>query len=109
MAESFAGQSFKVLISGFGRSRAALISVRPIPGGDRSYVDASGRQLPELQTMLLFDDFAAYQAFEALLDTSGTLVLQTEGSMTALLKEVALTAHHTGGKVTCAANWLVLA
>ena len=72
------------------RQYSVAHSVRHIPGGDRNYIDLSGRTHTTVQIPMFFEDNAEFQAFDALTGVQGSLSVHS-GTFSALL--VSLTSN----------------
>lgn len=81
---TFGGLTFVLIATKPGFSQQGTVSVRHIPGGNTSYVDVAGRELPSMSGRVHLTTLADFTTLRGLVGTSGTLVY-SEGSFAAVL------------------------
>lgn len=79
--------TFSLLLDGAGLEATAAVNVRHIPGGNVSYIDNGGQELPTFKCRGKFATFAAMYALMLLAGQTGVLTY-SEAVMTVKLRSV---------------------
>lgn len=107
--DSFAGVSFEILQEDHSDSQAAVVSVRPIPGGGNVTIDVGGIAPVTRSLALLLQSDSAWTALLAKLGTTGTLSNPNGlGSAQALLTELRGRVRLPDGKNRVQATFVLL-
>ena len=109
MADTWGSIGFTVLASGLTRSRAARLTVTPIPGGTISYIDYGGASLPQVNYDLLLTE-VAYGSLEAAVGGTAALVSATDGTITCAALQTVTRRQRipASGQTFAAATWVVV-
>lgn len=82
--------TFRLLLAGAELARASATTVRHIPGGNISYLDHGGLELPTLKGQAQLVSFADLILLQSIQDASGTLTY-SEAVYTATLRSCSRT------------------
>lgn len=104
---TFGGITFVVDGESFNERREGRVAIQEIPGGDDYFVDRAGRRPLFWSFGMLLDSFSDWSTFNTLLGTSGTLVVELQGSQTATLMSLSAPTSQVDGKKRANAEFVI--